>query len=196
MSRDFGNFETGETSDSGNEVETSIDNNEENNEIDDFLDKRWEDEDKESSEEDSENGVRKISCIREDLEGKTHPETGVPYERKTVVVDGEKVEGVFPQFESKYDTKLPENLYKESDSKQFEYCSQQLKEAIQKDPKLAEQFTPRQYEQIMNGAPRISGYTWHHTENPGEMQLVDADIHQKTRHTGGRSVWGGGSDCR
>ncbi|WGE06333.2 HNH endonuclease [Bacillus subtilis] len=28
------------------------------------------------------------------------------------------------------------------------------------------------------------------------MQLVDADIHGKTGHTGGRNIWGGGSKYR
>ena len=55
---------------------------------------------------------------------------------------------------------------------------------------------PRQIEQIKAGAPRISGLTWHHTEVPGKMQLVDAKLHDKCRHTGGRNIWGGGSDCR
>lgn len=51
-------------------------------------------------------------------------------------------------------------------------------------------------EEIKNGEPRISGLTWHHTEHPGQMQLIDSDVHSKCRHTGGRSVWGGGSECR
>ena len=51
-------------------------------------------------------------------------------------------------------------------------------------------------EQIKNGEPRISGLTWHHNEIPGKMQLVDATEHSTCRHTGGRSIWGGGSDCR
>lgn len=137
-----------------------------------------------------------IPCQQEKLEGKKHPETGVPFERRTVQVDDRNIEGVFPQFESKYDTILPEELYKESDPKQFKYCTQQLKVEIQKNPKLAEQFNARQYQQIMDEAPRISGYTWHHTEEPGKMQLVDAEIHAKTGHTGGRSIWGGGAESR
>ena len=30
----------------------------------------------------------------------------------------------------------------------------------------------------------------------GLMQLVDEIIHGKTGHTGGRNIWGGGSDLR
>ncbi len=37
---------------------------------------------------------------------------------------------------------------------------------------------------------RFFGYTWHHTENPGEMQLISDFIHGKVRHTGGKHIWG------
>ena len=40
------------------------------------------------------------------------------------------------------------------------------------------------------------GYTWHHNEEKGKMQLVDTDIHSQTRHTGGRNIWGGGTENR
>ena len=61
---------------------------------------------------------------------------------------------------------------------------------------LHSQYLGRQLEQIRNGEPRISGLTWHHTEHPGVMQLVNSNVHSMCRHTGGRSIWGGGSDCR
>ena len=41
-----------------------------------------------------------------------------------------------------------------------------------------------------------TGFTWHHTEKPGVMQLVPSIIHSSARHRGGRSVWGGGAECR
>lgn len=40
------------------------------------------------------------------------------------------------------------------------------------------------------------GYTWHHDAEAGKMQLVDTETHQKTGHTGGRSIWGGGTESR
>ena len=33
----------------------------------------------------------------------------------------------------------------------------------------------------------IEGYTWHHSEIPGEMQLVPFGIHNITNHNGGRT---------
>lgn len=40
------------------------------------------------------------------------------------------------------------------------------------------------------------GYTWHHTETPGRMQLVPSVIHDAARHRGGQSIWGGGNQNR
>lgn len=40
------------------------------------------------------------------------------------------------------------------------------------------------------------GYTWHHTETPGRMQLVPSAIHDVARHRGGQSIWGGGNQNR
>lgn len=139
---------------------------------------------------------RPISTINEGLEGQQYPGTDVEYKRHTFMINGEKVEGVFPEFESKFNTMLPKDMRNASDTEQFKYCTQKLAKQIEKDSELAKQFTPRQIEQIKNGEPRISGLTWHHNEIPGKMQLVNANEHNICRHTGGRSIWGGGSDCR
>lgn len=137
-----------------------------------------------------------ISTIREDLAGKKHPDTGVPYKKRTVETsDGKYVEGVFPKFPSVYDTKLPAEQYKASDAVQFNTCNQKLKESVSKNPDIRSKFNDKQLGQIENG-DRPSGYTWHHNEKQGRMQLVPTDVHSRTPHTGGRSVWGGGSENR
>lgn len=137
-----------------------------------------------------------IHTRNESLEGDRHPITGVPFERKTVEdSDGNEVTGVFPEFDSDFDAQLPEDLYEASDKEQFAECNKQLKEAVEKDPELAKRFTPEQLEQIKNG-DTPDGYTWHHNEEKGKMQLVDSDIHAKTGHTGGKTIWGGGNENR
>lgn len=138
---------------------------------------------------------REIKCRNEHLEGSVHPETGVPFERKTIEVNGERTEGVFPQFESEHTVCLPEELHEASDREQFAYANEKLKEAVENDPELREKFSDEQLEQIANG-DRPDGYVWHHAENPGELQLVERDTHDKTGHTGGKVVWGGGSENR
>jgi hypothetical protein len=38
-----------------------------------------------------------------------------------------------------------------------------------------------------------NGYSWHHHQDVGKMQLVDIDEHQlAASHTGGMAIWGGG----
>ncbi len=57
---------------------------------------------------------------------------------------------------------LPQYLWKESNAKQFAWLNKQI-----------------------GGAKK--GYTWHHSEMPGVMQLVPFGIHNITTHNGGRS---------
>lgn len=144
-------------------------------------------------------GVIKYPCRNEELAGKEHPVTGVKYEKRIVEIDGYKVEVVMPEFDSEFDAQLPEELCLAKDKEQFKESNKQLYEAIQKDPELAKKFTPEQIEQIKDGIKTGSapdGYTWHHDAERGKMQLVDSDTHGDSRHTGGKTLWGGGSDYR
>ena len=95
----------------------------------------------------------------------------------------------------KFETRIPEGQFSESDYHHFKHCNEQLSEACENGSLDKEQFTHRQLEQIENG-DKPEGYTWHHHEDKGRMQLVDSEIHAKTPHTGGRSIWGGGSEAR
>lgn len=140
-------------------------------------------------------GVTHITCRNEHLAGKKHDVTGVPFEKKTVNVAGAKKEVVVPEFESRFDAKLPENKLKSSDAVQFKECNKQLKESVDNNSGLRSEFTKSQLEQIKNG-DTPEGYTWHHDAEEGKMQLVDTETHQQTAHTGGRSIWGGGSQNR
>ncbi len=137
----------------------------------------------------------KIKCRNEDLEGQKHQETGVPFERKQVEVDGKQYEVVVPEFESSFEAQLPENMYEATDREQFKECNSQLKNEVATNKDFREQFDDDQLEQIENG-DTPDGYTWHHDAEAGKMQLVDTETHQKTGHTGGRSIWGGGTDNR
>ena len=99
---------------------------------------------------------------------------------------------MFPEFKSVFEAILSKDLYKESDAKQFAECNKQLKEKVNQDPEFAKIFDKEQIEQINNG-DTPDGYTWHHNEETGKMQLVDSEAHAATGHTGGRSIWGGGN---
>ena len=144
-------------------------------------------------------GVIKYPCRNEHLAGKENPITGVKYERRIVEIDGYKVEVVMPVFDSAFNAHLPNELCLAKDKDQFKECNRQLYEAIQKDPELAKKFTPEQIEQIKEGIEKggaPDGYTWHHDAEKGKMQLIDSDTHGDSRHTGGRTLWGGGHDNR
>ncbi len=132
----------------------------------------------------------KTDC--QDKEGQT-ADCGVYYERKIFTYMNIKIEGVFPVFHSVFDTDLPEENYQSSNVKQFSECNKKLGEGIKDDPGLKDVFTKEQLGDIESGrTPR--GYTWHHMEEPGKMQLVRTEDHDKriggAAHTGGNSIWG------
>ncbi|HDU8651741.1 HNH endonuclease [Morganella morganii] len=141
-----------------------------------------------------ENGKIYIKTINESKEGQTGDDN-VIYERKTIEVNGVEVEGVFPQLNSTIDVQLPEQLTQSRDSAQADYANQALKEKVDNDPELAQKFSDEQLEQIENDETP-DGYTWHHSEEPGKMQLVSTEEHQNNRHTGGKAIWGGGRENR
>lgn len=149
----------------------------------------------ESAEVDETDAPIRMKCRNEELAGSQHPETGVPFVQKQVEVEGRTYEVVAPEFQSEYDAQLPKDMYESTDRKQFKECNSQLSRAAADDPALRSRFSDEALEQIENG-DTPDGYTWHHDVEEGKMQLVDTGTHQQTGHTGGRSLWGGGTENR
>lgn len=121
---------------------------------------------------------------------------GVPFtEKKLKYSNGSRERRVVPEFEYKCEIKLKKRDYLDSREEHFKYCNEQLQKAIKKDKELRQEFSTKELQEIENGikgnAP--SGYTWHHNEEEGVIQLVDAKVHSEVRHTGGYSMWGAGS---
>ena len=141
-----------------------------------------------------ENGKIYIKTINEHKEGQKG-EDGVTYNRKTVEVNGVKVDGVFPKFDSTIDVQLPEHLIHAKDKEQKNFGNEALKDKIKNDPEFAQKFSDEQLEQI-NSGETPDGYTWHHNEEYGKLQLVNSEDHQNNRHTGGKAIWGGGKESR
>ena len=135
--------------------------------------------------------VRNATVITRNLHlaGKTHPESGVPMVERIVGYNGRFYKGVFPEFPSKFNATLQNYLFTASNSQQFAECNRQLMEAIRSNNQLAQSFNAIQRQQIMRGLTP-EGFTWHHNEIAGRMQLVDFEMHWKTGHTGGRAIWG------
>ena len=66
---------------------------------------------------------------------------------------------------------------------------------VQLDPKLWKKGDTAQkkwLEENVLGGPTPEGYTWHHHQDAGYMQLVHSSIHKAYQHDGGRSygMWG------
>lgn len=100
----------------------------------------------------------------------------------------------FPIFDAhvQFDTRFSAVDYRTmSSDAQMRAATRSLDAHIQADPSLASRFTPEQLAAIRAGRPRIPDLTWHHHEDIGRMQLVDASIHDQVRHIGGNAVWDG-----
>jgi hypothetical protein len=121
---------------------------------------------------------------------------------------------------------LPQSYWNKTDKEQFIYCLDQLRAQFISSQKAFEkkllndnhllidngintfhgdvldskQILEKQVSDILHSKSaqqgRFYGYTWHHTENAGELQLIPDYIHKLVHHTGGREVWGGGSLVR
>ncbi len=140
-------------------------------------------------------GLELLNSYNMGLEGERHPVTNIYFKRMETVVNGVRYAVVMPCFDSKYKAALLPNQFLLSDKRQFRIADKQLKLAIESNPEVAKQFTEAELNQIKKGR-RPSGYTWHHAAEPGSLELVNSELHNKTGHTGGRYFWGGGSKNR
>ncbi|MCY3702816.1 MAG: HNH endonuclease [Rhodospirillales bacterium] len=137
--------------------------------------------------------IKQLEARNQELCGKGHPETGVLFEMEKVrLPNGEVIEGVFPKFEYKFARTLPEELHEATDYRQISYTNDELRNACESDLALREQFTEKQLKMVSDGNTP-EGYTWHHSQQPGRMELVDTNTHLKTGHTGGKEIWCGGT---
>lgn len=139
--------------------------------------------------------AEEIETRNDHLTGYEHPETGVPFVEKTVdLPNGQVVEGTFPVFDENFNVMIAEDLYLEGDDVHFKIAIDTLYEAIKENPNLADElgFSHDDVQAVASGQTP-EGFTWHHNEEPGLLQLVDEETHAQTAHTGGRAIWGGGS---
>ena len=92
---------------------------------------------------------------------------------------------------------IAEVLYLESNAVHFNIANDTLYQAIQAVAILAQELGLSQSDiQALANGQTPEGYTWHHHEEPGVLQLVDEETHAQTAHTCGRAIWGGGSENR
>lgn len=95
----------------------------------------------------------------------------------------------FPKFKAIVEIKLPRKYWKKDRQTHFYHASKLLYGRISKSARLAKKFSRKDIASFKRGE-LPSKYTWHHHQDKGLLQLVDADIHAKVRHNGGFSLWG------
>lgn len=112
------------------------------------------------------------------MAGKTHPKTKVRFDAKG-----------FPKFKVYYTVKLRKKYFSETRERHFYMANKILSSNIGTSTRINAKFSRKQIKEIYQGSTP-SGYTWHHHQEAGVLQLVDEQIHTKTSHIGGYSIWG------
>ncbi|MFE8599919.1 HNH endonuclease [Archangium violaceum] len=102
----------------------------------------------------------------------------------------------FAEFDTKFETLLDNtHIGSKRPDLHFKAANRALYDAIQKDPALAKAlgFGPTDIEQLLALRQASPGYTWHHHQDVGRMQLItSAENRLSLSHTGGMAIWGGG----
>jgi hypothetical protein len=102
----------------------------------------------------------------------------------------------FPEFNTKFETILEDaHIGSGNPRAHMKACNEKLFRAIEQDPALAKDLGVST--ETVKGLPHSStpplGYTWHHHQDVGRMQLVTLSEHKLAiSHTGGMAIWGGG----
>ena len=96
----------------------------------------------------------------------------------------------FPIFKAYYTVKLERKEYKLSRERHFYIANKRLYKDKSFNAKIKTKFSRKQIKQLAQGQTP-DGYTWHHHQDVGKLQLVEEVIHAKTWHHGGYSIWGG-----
>ncbi|HYO51940.1 HNH endonuclease [Archangium sp.] len=102
----------------------------------------------------------------------------------------------FPELETKFEIIL-EDVHIGSGRPELHIraANQKLFDAIKADPDLAKvlKLSQEQINRLLSFNRAPGGYTWHHHQDVGRMQLVEQGPHLLSRpHTGGMAIWGGG----
>ena len=114
------------------------------------------------------------------LAGKRHKKSGIVFDLMG-----------YPIFDdvAKYDVRFSAKDFKvENYYGQMRMATRALWRQMASDSKLKSQFNEAQRKTIEDGEQKIPGYTWHHHQDTGRMQLVPYEIHKQTGHIGGDAM--------
>lgn len=110
---------------------------------------------------------------------KRHPKTKVKFDSKG-----------FPKFKSYYTVKLRRKDFRKTREQHFYIANKELYKKILSSSRIRDKFTKQEIRELSQGETP-NKYTWHHHQDAGVLELVEYDIHSKTSHVGGYSIWGG-----
>ena len=118
-------------------------------------------------------------------------DNGVAFERRTAdLAEGLTVEGVFPDFESRYHVDLGSVANNLSLHEQFSACRADLQDHMYDNPDVLEGITFGAMERMdLPQGYTPEGFTWQHNPETGSFDLVSKDDHA-VGHTGGNALWG------
>jgi hypothetical protein len=103
----------------------------------------------------------------------------------------------FPEFKTKFELLLDDVHIGSGNARaHLRACNERLFRAIEKDSSLAKELglSRDAVDELLHSPPTPpAGYTWHHHQDVGRMQLVPLSEHALSiSHTGGMAIWGGG----
>jgi hypothetical protein len=105
-------------------------------------------------------------------------------------------ENGFAEFDTPFETLIEEShIGSGRPDLHFRAANKRLYEAIQADSGLARQLglSAEEVASLPTSRKPPSGYSWHHHQDVGRMQLVTDSAHDLGKpHTGGMAIWGGG----
>ena len=116
--------------------------------------------------------------------GKNHEVTGVPFTK-----DG------YPIFDNyaKVEVRITGDLAHMKSTEHQKLATIELRKLINSGKIDKNMFTADELVKINKGVAKISdAYTWHHHQDVGRMQLVSYELHKKSGHNGGNTIWGSG----
>lgn len=95
----------------------------------------------------------------------------------------------FPVFEKIVTVNIPKKYWKKDRDVHFYQANKILYERLRKSATLKRKFNRRQISELKE-RQTPSGFTWHHHQERGRLDLVETKIHSKVPHKGGFSIWG------
>jgi len=112
------------------------------------------------------------------MANRIHPKTKVRFDSKG-----------FPKFKSYYTVKLRRKDFRKPREQHFYIANKMLHKNICSNSRLRARFSKKEIKEFSQGRTPDK-YTWHHHQDAGVLQLVEYEIHSKTSHVGGYSIWG------